>query len=416
MKKRIFALVLALLCLASLPACQKDNGDGPGTEAPAVTDAPAFKFMENGVSDLTFVYTSSVLGDVGKAISGMYTPLKSEYPDSGLKLKSDRIDPAEKEIIIGKTTREGQAEFYKEIPDFCYVIDVSEDKIRIGADTSELLIEAVEYFNEAYLQIGEGGNLSIPVGRFVSEPQKKKIELNRKDTFVTKTTKVKKLETVDGKRTMQGGCTDGEYLYMAMINPGHSSGQQELAYIHKIDLETMETVKISKAIPSDHSNDLTYIPETNELYVNHCYEYGKRCTIVDADTLEMKGTREFPDNHNSISYSVEKDVFVIATRTMFRVIDRKTFRVPAGFQQKYNPVPVEYTSQGSCVDEDYIYFVFFRDNCIMVYDWSGEFVTSVEIDIGSPEPENLSIVGDTIYIGCNEGGGGTLYMGKIVKK
>ncbi len=418
MIKRIIAVILLAATLAVFTSCGEKAptaGSEQSTEAPAPTHVD---FLKDGKTDFTIVYTHNFRKDVGQAISKVYAKLKKENVETEFELKMDNSDAAEKEIVIGKADREGQEEFYASIPANTFVIEVSEKCVRIGADTVELLIEAVEYFDANYLPKNSEGNIVFEIGRYVSEEKTASIVLNKTDKFVTKTEKVKDVKAIDGRRVMQGGCTDGKYLYMAMINAGHSVGQQEFAYIHKIDLETMETVMVSDAIPTDHSNDLTYVPATNEIYVNHCYEFPRINTVIDADTLKVKRQVEFPAGNNSISYSPKRDVFVYATRTMFRIVDRETMRVPLGYKYNYTPVDTPYTSQGSCVDDNYIYFVFYKENCIMVYDWNGEFVTKVEIDIKNEEPENLSIIGDTIYIGCNNSSwtGGTVYMGKIVKK
>lgn len=40
---------------------------------------------------------------------------------------------------------------------------------------------------------------------------------------------------------------------------------------------------------------------------------------------------------------------------------------------------------------------------IFVYDWSSNFITQIKLGLKSFEPENISLVGDTFYIGCNNG-------------
>ena len=54
---------------------------------------------------------------------------------------------------------------------------------------------------------------------------------------------------------------------------------------------------------------------------------------------------------------------------------------------------------------------------LFVYDWDGNFVTKIILGI-EYEPENLSLVGDTFYMGCNNSSwsGGLLFTAKIVKE
>ena len=77
----------------------------------------------------------------------------------------------------------------------------------------------------------------------------------------------------------------------------------------------------------------------------------------------------------------------------------------------------EYTTQGMETDLNYIYFVQYKKNVIMVYDWNGKFVNQIALDIPSGiEPENISLVGDAFYIACNNSSwsGGVVYKTEIV--
>lgn len=63
-----------------------------------------------------------------------------------------------------------------------------------------------------------------------------------------------------------------------------------------------------------------------------------------------------------------------------------------------------------------LYHVLYSDDetvphTIYVYNWSGHFVTKIPFGLPGCEPENISIVGDKIYIGCNNDtwSGGVLY-------
>ena len=49
------------------------------------------------------------------------------------------------------------------------------------------------------------------------------------------------------------------------------------------------------------------------------------------------------------------------------------------------------------------------DNVLSVYDWDGNLITVIELSVGSIEPENISVIGDGIYITCAGGGGAQIY-------
>ncbi len=363
-----------------------------------------------------FVCPKAIIKEVEKTVESVCSSLAEMYPNSNLSVTRDISEVAEKEIIIGKANREGQSEFYASIPKNCFVIEVTDKCVRIGGDGPDLLVKAIKYFEESYMKPEKEGNISFEIGKYVSEPHEAKLSdvLNKTDKFATQTEIVKRVAQIDGKRIMQGGCTDGKYLYVCMTN----TGDVTTAYIHKIDLETMSTVKVSEALATDHSNDMTYVPETNELFVNHCYENVRRNTVVDAETLEVKRYHDFPVYNSFISYNEKRDVFVYGAYKYFRILDRKTLMLPEGYKEEYPLRVVPYTSQGCCTDDEYIYFVYSDENVIRVYDYDGKFVTEIKMDISSIEPENMSIVGDTIYIGCNNANwtGGIIYKGKIVKE
>ncbi len=422
--KKITALLLIFLTVITLIACDNRNTPAETTEStPDVTTEAApvlFKYIEDGKEQASVVISKNMQWSIRKELNLYIDELAETYKDADLEPVKDDDKSTLPEILIGRTNREGSNEFYETIPVGKYVIEVTENKVRIGADRDDLLVEAIKYFGDNYLVPAADGSISFEVGRYESEEDIRSLEgfFNKTDKFVTKSTHMGNVRAIDGRRVMQGGCTDGRYFYAAMINSGHSIGEQEFCYIHKIDLETFTTVKISEAIPSDHSNDLTYIPATNEIYINHCYEHTSRNTIIDADTLEYKGYVDFTMGHNSISFSPSKEVFVVGTKSSFWIFDRVTKRVPVGFKPVYSAHPTTYTSQGSCVDDHYIYFSFYNKNVIKVYDWSGEYITDIEIDIKGEEPENISIVGNTLYIACNNSNwtGGTIYKCEIVKK
>jgi hypothetical protein len=58
-----------------------------------------------------------------------------------------------------------------------------------------------------------------------------------------------------------------------------------------------------------------------------------------------------------------------------------------------------YITQGIACDDNYIYCVLDKPDVIVVYDWFGCFVTKIDLsNVVDYEPENISIVGDSIYV------------------
>ena len=76
-----------------------------------------------------------------------------------------------------------------------------------------------------------------------------------------------------------------------------------------------------------------------------------------------------------------------------------------------------YVTQGVTSDEQYIYFVLYKSNVITVYDWEGNFVTLIELNVGDIEPENIAIVRHEIYISCGLSGKARIFkVGAFVPK
>lgn len=71
----------------------------------------------------------------------------------------------------------------------------------------------------------------------------------------------------------------------------------------------MKEVARSEVLSLGHANDITYIPETNELYVIHVVN--RKVSILDADTLTVKDTvrMQFMDSY-AIEYNPQRNEFV----------------------------------------------------------------------------------------------------------
>lgn len=274
------------------------------------------------------------------------------------------------------------------------------------------------------IEIGDG-MLRIPVGyRYTSEAlyTGPTAILNSTDTFSLTTKLVGPVPRIGNYRIMQGGVVTEKYAYFAMINTTDFPESAVQSYIVQYDLETWKEVGRSKSLLLDHANDMTYIPETNELMICHCYINYTRMSILDADTLEFKESRELQGVGGA--YAIEYN----ALHGQFIACQGKTnmnfFDLNLQHLGYHGGKSTTLTTQGICADDKYIYHVLYSgsnkeepDNMIFVYDWSSNFITQIKLGLKSFEPENISLVGDTFYIGCNNGDwtGGLVFSAKIEK-
>ena len=229
--------------------------------------------------------------------------------------------------------------------------------------------------------------------------------INSTDQFKVTAELVGEVPRIDGFRIMQGGCVTEKYAWFAMINEENASSYYKTeSYIIKYDRENMKEISRSEVLMLGHANDITYIPSTNELYVIHVDK--KLVSVLDADSLELKEQKKMGSEGHAIDYNESRDCFVTATGQLAMNIRDRNLKL-IGYSDGENTT---LTTQGICADDKYIYHVLYSssknveepENMIFVFDWDGNLITKIPIGFKAYEPENISIVGDTIYIGFND--------------
>ncbi len=438
MKKLIsFALALVLLTL-SLVACDTDNSPASettdatttvATDEPVVTDPPkdGLTIMENKNAVFTIIRGDRTtqgqidaavkLNQAIQALAGSMIVIKTDYIP-----KSETLDPEALEILVGDTNRPESSELKATLDGNRFAIKTTDTKIVIVAANDTLLEVAMNYFIDTYLA---GDNIELSEGNLAL---KAKIDylsdtinplhnlLKQSSSFTSSCTKLYNIaKPTDSIKTVQGGCSDGTYYYQAFIQKDTDSNEKNnVVRIVKVELATGKRVLTSGDLDLNHSNDITYNSKTNQLIVCHNNPYRTKLSIINPETLEFIKDVTIEASIYSIDYNEKHDMYVIG------LSGGQTFRfLDADFKYVDNKIhtPTEqtkgYTTQGVACDDEYIYFVLYKQNVITVYDWDGEFVALIELDVGSVEPENLSIVNCEIYVGSS-GGGSTVW--KVVPK
>lgn len=257
----------------------------------------------------------------------------------------------------------------------------------------------------------------------------------------------------------QGGCTDGTYYYEAMVSSETLNG------LEGTDSPTTGTTKIQRYVmqnnswvadkassvllPLAHANDMTFnnnLTFDNQgnikglLVVCHNQPGGKRVSFVDPNELTMvlpseikdlqgnsmgwntESTElkyiEVSDNLFSIDYNAARDQYVVGIggTKNFRILNAK-MEVVGDIHTGNVPHVSGLTNQGVGSDDNFIYFIIYRDNnynvdgygdndVIAVYDWDGNPVTVINVTVKNgailgQEPENISIYNNTIYVSYN---------------
>lgn len=198
----------------------------------------------------------------------------------------------------------------------------------------------------------------------------------------------------------QGGCIVGDYGYQAFYRKDGGSNQaNNHCMILKYDVKTGEVLKQSEILQLNHINDITYNSKYDCLVVVHNAPFANCLSYVDPETLELIDTFTIDEFIYCISYNAQKEQYVVGLSggQTFKILDENFKEVSEAFSP--SELSSGFTTQGCSSDDDYIYFVLYNPNTIMVYDWSGNFVSKVDIDLSIEdwEVENLTVSDGEIH-------------------
>ncbi len=202
----------------------------------------------------------------------------------------------------------------------------------------------------------------------------------------------------------QGGWTDGRYYYQAFVWRHDESNQQDnKVVIVKFDLAANRVVGQSEILALNHANDMTYDAKNDRLVIVHNKPNWRQLTFMDPDTLTVIGTQTIEDQIFGMDYNPAKDCYVIGVSSVyptFRALDSR-FR-PTGALFTTIEETNDYVRQTVACNEDFIFHLYWNSSYIVVYDWDGNYITTIDFWGRDMEPENLTVIGDTIYVCCND--------------
>ena len=438
MKRNIAWLLLTLMLLSVCTACG-GTADGEATDPPHVTSDEAMDtaaeettaaeseaaeeivLVRDGESLAPIVRSDLYLSSDNATVRVITAFHRTLYTLTGRNMeyktdyvgKNETYDPASVELLVGTTNREESKALADEMPPYSYAIRTTENKVVIVASNTALLERALAFFVEQ-MQSGLFGRIStgemavkkgIEVVVDCSEEYALDIALRSSNTLQASSTLV---TTVLGPSNSwaQGGYTDGTYYYQAFIVKDTASNEaNNTVTLVKWEMENGVPLKEVSNVVLNHANDLTYNPNTNQFIVCHNKPFLAKISFVDAETLEVVGYKMLAYDIYCIDYNAARNEYVVGVcgGPTIRVLDEN-------FNHKRGPYqPTRrtdgYVLQGVACDESYIYFVLYKQNVITVYDWSGNFITLIRLDVGSIEPENISVVDKVIYVGCGSAKG-----------
>lgn len=202
----------------------------------------------------------------------------------------------------------------------------------------------------------------------------------------------------------QGGWTDGAFYYQAFVWRHDESNQQEnKVTVVKYDLAEKKVVAQSETLPLNHCNDLTYDAKNRRLIAVHNKPNWRTLTFLDPDTLAVLGTQTIEEQIFGMDYDEKNDRYCIGISSA-----APTFRELDGDFHSVGKIFSTLTESDSFVRQtvactaDYIFHLYHLPSYIYVYDWAGNFVTKIDFFAKGYEPENLSVVGDTLFVSVND--------------
>lgn len=414
--KRFLTLFLTL-CLLTLPVlsgCKKEEPENPDTDAPTV-----FTVAESGKATCSIIYARGtgyrkrmVLADNLAAFIKLQTGVKPDvFSDE------EATDTSGCEILIGNTNRAESATALADVSDSCtFAIRVVGNKLAVVAGSDGALSAAIELLTTTPKKLGyklKDSTMTFPTTLAYTE----------RAIFIGETEHlgyVCKIADMDGHVVVQGGCTDGTYMYVCMENQAgdYEHTSKHTTIICKLELATGQLVAMSAPLKLDHSNDMAYNSTTGELIVVHCgSENGRNKTLsfLDPETLTILRTRDaiLPNGAYALAYN--------ATRNQYVTGDGGSASLSvcnAGFAylDTMSSFATGHITQGIDCDDDYIYSVLTGDGkdgiddegfgYLVISTWEGKLVATCRIPLPTGESSEIETecifhVGNDFYVVYN---------------
>lgn len=208
---------------------------------------------------------------------------------------------------------------------------------------------------------------------------------------------------VTGAYTPQGGCTDGTYIYRALV-----AHDDQPTMLQKLDMSGNLVAQVTDT-SYGHANDMTYCSKDGLLYIAH----SSSTSIVykvDPKTLKLVDTINVGPAIWGIAYNPENDVFILGN-VGAAYLSVYTYDFSFMYRIKPDNAFSGMVRQGLDCTDNYIFIALDNDygatstdtggSRIMVYTWNAMFIKSLYLDI--KEIEFVAVTGDKFIIGTYEG-------------
>ncbi len=445
--KRIISILLSFLMLFGFASCDPATPEittedtealfDPAPETTAEQTEPPVIDIPKGRIDLSQFY---IVMPEAAGTQVLYAKDKLFYHvknSVGVELKSG-TEGGEYELLLGDTGREESISLKSSLSENEYAISIQHKKIIIVATHDAFLYDAIENLINNNISTENGkielidlyeGDIDVDAGNtsslryLFSQSSELKAGFNRTDGWPDEIVK-----RPEGLEHLQGGCTDGEYIYQGFILRDRVNNEKDnISKIVKIkpdfDPHSQNVVLTSGELALNHTNDLTYNARTNEIMVVHNNPNRTRLSVLDADTLEFKRHVTIAPSIYSMTYSYERDVYAVGVSGGQNMVlmNSDLTKVISNVIRPASGATATMTTQGICSDDTFIFHTLwnsggkvadYNKNVITVYDWYGNHVGTIYTKIGI-ESENILVYRGSLYVCAYSGGGLASYLYKI---
>jgi len=429
MKKHIVSALLLVALL--LTSCGQSGGvehttvttDAVTTTASESTETEKTETTLSLITDGKFTFkvlrseeASSVMVTNAKELHKnleKYTSAKASIATDWTK-KGAEIDNSGLEILVGETNRQASIDLLAALPPHSYGIRVTEDKVVILGTNENMTALGLYAFESKFLLNKEytgKGYLNLPIGTEIivtAESQDTWEGILRSSHPIAAYVKNDRSLNSKGDFTAaQGAASDGTYFYNVLKK---NDGGYETDIIVKSKMSDFSEVKVSEVLKLDHANDMTYDSKRNLLVIPNML--GKIITRIDPETLEVVSEVDapLPGTPWAIAYNATRDCYVVAAGGRLCITD-ENFVPKTSFSTVSSSQPQ--VGQGMDADDHFIYMPLSpssegnKYNVVMVYDWNGNFVREVPLEV-TIESETILHYGDKYYMNFNVSGGGRI--------
>ena len=426
-KQLVCALLLGAMLLTS--CAQKVEDMEETTATTGETTETVAKETEKTVSTLSLITDGKCTFTITRseeASSAMVSNTKAlhknlqKFTSSKATIGTDwtrkdaEVDNSKPEILVGVTNRRATQELLADLPPHSYGIRVTEDKVVIVGTSENMTAYGLYAFESQFLlnkEYAGAGYLNLPVGTEVIHTSE---SLDQRESILRSThpiaayvTNDRNLSERNGFTAAQGAATDGTYFYNVLKK---KEGNVETDILVKSKVSDFSEVAVSAEMPLDHANDMTSDSKRNLLVIPNML--GKIITRIDPETLTVVSEVDapLPGTPWAIAYNATRDCYVVAAGGRLCITD-ENFVPKTSFPTVSSSK--KQVGQGMDADDEFIYMPLSPDsseggnkyNVIMVYDWNGNFVREVPLEL-TIETETILHFEDEYYMNFNISGGG----------